>query len=234
MTAHDDPFDLPEDHYLAFLQIERELRGRLQIRLDSAEDNSPWFEWYQDYANGVLGAAQGLDIEELSHLMVPADRNNYHDEYRKIVLAVDKLTIQVKIAYSRQNKRFSVALDAAAKTKIRHHLMQLKEFIDKLDVSQRKREAIISKIIALEEELERARTKFEVVGALVLDVASIAGEAGDRLEPWRKWLDPIARIMGLAKDGEPTTPALPASSERKKIAPPKTPSPPPIDDDIPF
>ena len=86
---HSDPFDLPEDRYLAFLQIEHGLREKLNQRLDTGEEHSPWFEWYQDYANAVLGAAQGLGIDGFEHLMVPSNRNNYHDEYRQIVLAVD-------------------------------------------------------------------------------------------------------------------------------------------------
>jgi len=173
MSIYDELFDLPEDRYLAFLKIEHGLREKLNQRLDTGEENSPWFEWYQDYANAVIGAAQGLEIDGFDHLEVPSNKNNYHDEYRRIVLTVDRLAIQIRIDNSRRSKRYSVALDSAAKAKIRHHLTQLKELTDKLELPQRKCETIISKIIALEEELERERTRFEVVGAFIVDAPAL-------------------------------------------------------------
>ena len=87
---NNDLFDLPEDRYLAFLQIEHGLREKLNQRLDTGEENSPWFEWYQDYAKAVLGAT-GVGHQQIDHLIVPSSRNNFHDEYRQIVLAVDQL-----------------------------------------------------------------------------------------------------------------------------------------------
>jgi hypothetical protein len=100
-------------------------------------------------------------------------------------------------------------------------LAQLKGLTNKLEVPQRKREAIINKIIALEHELERERTRFEIVGALIVDAASIAGDVGEKLEPWRKWVDSIARVVGFAKDEEVSNPALPGPREQRKIEPPK-------------
>jgi hypothetical protein len=245
--SDDSYFDLPEDRNLAFLQIERELRATLKQRLDTGEENSPWFEWYQDYANSVLGAVEALSVDGFEHLSVPANRNNYHDEYRNIVLAVDRFTLGIRVAHAQLRKQFSVALDGAAKEKIRHYLGQLKQIVDTLDVSQRKREAIISKLIALEEELERDRTRFEIVGAFIIDAATIAGQAGEQLEPWRRWVDSALRVFGLAKDEEQVSPGLPPPRRPKRIEPPKS-APPKldrpsfgrsdktddIDDDIPF
>jgi hypothetical protein len=44
---------------------------------------------------------------------------------------------------------YSVALDSATKSKIRHHLQQIKDIVDRLEVSERKKEALYSKINAL-------------------------------------------------------------------------------------
>lgn len=238
MIDDHDYFDLPEDYDLAFLKIERDLRNKLQLRLDGGDDQSPFLEWYQDYINSVLGAARGLGIEAFNGFEIPTNRISYHDEYRAFTLAVDQYVMQVRIRHSRRVKRYSVALDSVAKEKIMHHLTQLKELTNKLEISNRKREAIIAKILALESEVERERTRFEVVGALIVESATVAGEAGEKLEPWRKWIDSIAKLIGVAKESDVANPSLPLPEERKRIEPPRRKLPPPdsgnIDDDIPF
>ena len=238
MISDHDYFDLPEDTDLAFLHIEKELRQKLQQRIDESNNDSPFVEWYQDYINETLGAARGLNITEFDEFSVPVNNHRYHEEYRAFTLAVDQYIMQVRIRHSRRAKRYSVALDAAAKEKIRHHLNQLKDLTDKLEVSTKKREAIIAKILALESEMERERTRFEVVGAFILESATIAGDAGEKLEPWRKWIDSIAKVLGAAKDSDVANPSLPLPEERKRIEPPRRKLPPPdsesIDDDIPF
>jgi hypothetical protein len=122
------------------------------------------------------------------------------------------------------------------KQKIRHHLAQLKELTGKLEISTAKREAIYARILALEMEMERERTRLEVVAALVLETATVAGEVGEKLEPWRKWVDSIANLFGLAKDKDSQHPSLPAPEDRKRLDPPKRqlPSPTPDDSEIPF
>ncbi len=111
-------------------------------------------------------------------------------------------------------------------------------------ISPSKREAILGKILALEMELARERTRFEVIAALVLEAATVAGEAGERLEPLWKWINPITNLFGLAKEKDVHNPSLPSPEERKQIEPPKrqrpapplADSPPPLadDDEIPF
>jgi hypothetical protein len=63
------------------------------------------------------------------------------------------------------------------------------------------------------------------------------------LEPARKWIDSISRLLGRAKEAEETAnPSLPAPEERKRIEPPrrhesgrKAPSiADELDDEIPF
>lgn len=238
MIADDDYFDLPEDAELAFIQLEKKFRAQLDERLDKADNDSPVFQYYQEYINSTLAAAKGLHIDYLSKFETPVSDSQIYDEYRAFSLAVQEFTMQIRIRHSRRAKRYSVALDSAAKEKIKHHLTQLKELTEKLEISTAKRESILAKIAALEEELQRERTRFEVVAAFILECATVAGEAGEKLEPWRKWIDSIANLIGVAKGKDSQNPALPAPEERKKIEPPKRQLPPPRDDrldsDIPF
>lgn len=237
MISDDDYFDLPEDPELAFLKLEKDARAVLDKRLDAADEQSPFYEYYQDYINSTLAAARGLQLDYFEFWTTPTNRNEIYDTYRSFSLEVAKYTMQIRIRHSRRAKRYSVALDSATKQKIRHHLAQLKELSDKLELSSAKREAIRSKILALEMEMERERTRFDVVASFLLEAATVAGEIGEKLEPWRKWVDSIAGLLGRAKEKDSHL-SLPHPEEHRKIEPPKRQLPSPknesSDDDIPF
>jgi hypothetical protein len=237
MLKDDDYFDLPEDEELAFLQLEKECRELLERRIDNGDNNSPFSQYYQEYINSTLAAARGLGLKYFDLWETPTRDNDICDAYRAFSLDVARHTMQIRIRHSRRAKRYSVALDAATKQKIRHHLEQLKELAEKLEISTTKREAVLSKILALEMELERERTRFEVVASFILEAASIANEVGEKLEPWRRWVDSIAGLLGHAKEKDAHNPRLPHPEERKKLEPPKPqlrPSSKQADDDIPF
>jgi len=129
-------------------------------------------------------------------------------------------------------------MERVIKEKIAHHLEQLKQLLDELDISREKRESIFSKIVALEEELHRERTRFEVVADFVLGCATVAGKAGEKLESWRRIVDSVANLIGVAKGKESNPPSLPPPELPKKIEPPKRQLPSPegdrAGDDIPF
>jgi hypothetical protein len=249
MLTDEDYIDLPEDNELAFVQMEREIRKKHDARIENSEGNSGVYQdTHQEYINETLAAANALEIDHFYAWNTPPEGKEIFDAYRSLSLAVAQFVMQVRIRHSRRLKRYSVALDSATKEKIRHHLNQLKDLAEKLEIPPAKREAIFAKIVALEMEMERARTRFEVVGALILDAATVIGQAGEKLEPWRKWLDSIAGLLGRAKERDVENPALPAPQERRRIEPPK-PRPSPmerkpakgggkyaweLDDDIPF
>ena len=235
MLSDDDLFNLPEDPERAFYEIEKRLRKKLEERLDSGHNDSPYDEWYTDYINETLGAASALEIEYFENFSVPASRRNVYDEYRRFRLGVDHYLMNIRIKHSRRAKKYSVQLDFASRQKIRHHLTQLKEFIDKLEISKQKRESIFARISDLESEIERDRTRLEVVGDFLIECANIGNETGEKMEPWRRWLESIAKIVGTSKEDESAH--LPAPQERKKIEPPKQKKdqpPPTVNDDIPF
>jgi hypothetical protein len=195
-----------------------------------------FFDYYQDYINSTLGAAHGLAIEYFDDFGALSSRRDYHEQYRNFIIAVDHYLIQIRIRHSRRAKRYSVELDLAAKEKIRHYLAQLKELVEQLAVTPKKREAIFNKILALESELSRDRTRFDIVAAFILEGSAVAGESAEKLEPWRKWIDSIAKVIGFAKEKDAENPSIPLPEDTKRIEPPKRRLPPPesIDDDIPF
>lgn len=240
MLKDDDYIDLPEDEDLAFLQIEKYLRATLDARIDQGDNNSPFDQYRIEYINSTIAAARALKIDFFSRWNTPRIDDDVYQIYLAFSLVVAEYRMQVRIRHSRRMKRYSVALDSATKQKIRHHLTQLKELTDKLEIPTAKREAIYAKIVALEMEMERERTRFEVFAALALETATVVGEVGEKLEPWRKFIDSIANLIGVAKGKDTQNPALPSPEERKQIEPPKNQVPSPgkkdlrSDDEIPF
>jgi hypothetical protein len=243
MIADDKFSDLPAEPELAFVQLEREFRNDLTNSLEASESGNASDTYYLEYMNNTLAAARALNLDILKGWEVPSSDRQLWDAYRRFKSDVDHYTIQIRIHHSRRARGYSVALDSVTKQKIRHHLNQIKEVVDRLEVSPAKQEALYAKINALSEEVDRDRTKFEALAALSIEVASTGGEAARQLNPIREWIDSIARLVGLAKDAENARPTLPAPGERKRLEPPRrqlqgpeqlrVPGPD-LDDEIPF
>jgi hypothetical protein len=242
MISDDELVDLPDDPELAFVQCERKLRNRL---LDSLRESEGYdiASYKLEYINHVVAIARGLNLPFFDNYNVPTVEKNIESFYTQFLQDVDHFTVQIRMRHARRSKLYSVALDRATKQKIRHYLDQIKLVVDDSRVFQRKKEALYSKINALADELDRDRTRFDAAMALVLEVSATAGEAVENLEPARKWIDSIARLLGRAKEAENTAaPRLPGPMERKRIEPPRRPAEEEkstemfddLDDEIPF
>jgi uncharacterized protein YoxC len=85
--------------------------------------------------------------------------------------------------HARRVRRYSVALDASTRRKIRHYLEQIKEIGDRLDASERKKERLYDKINALVEEVDKDRTRFDAAMDLVLEVSSAQEQTKDSSAP---------------------------------------------------
>lgn len=229
----EDFFDIPEDDELAFLHLEKKFSDLLESRLNIADNNSPHEEYYQDYLVSVMAAGQACGVLELNKFdPINITIGNY-ENYRKIKLFVQSFSVANRIKISRRIKGYSVALDQKSRETVRHYISKLKEIAHKLEISDAKKEAIINKINDLEKEIDRPRTKLEVYAAIIVEGSAAIGQAGENLEPWRKWLDSIGKIFGLAKENERQQPQLPPPAEQKKLPSPNK-QKPEFDDDIPF
>ncbi len=245
MITDDDLINLPDDPELAFVQYESSIRKRVQ----SAITNSAGYgtqEHQFEYISHVLGMVKALNLDVLSGWRMPsADESEeiIQGTYIGLLADVDFNSIQIRIKNARRIKKYSVALDPAAKEKIRHHLSKVKQIIDRLEVSDKKRNALYSKIGALENEVNRDRTRFDAAMALVLEGAETGGKAGELLKPLREIIDSITSVIKAAKDDEDIKyPSLVAPETPKQIESPKKQLPSPesnqdlgdLDDEIPF
>lgn len=245
MLSDDELINLPDDPELAFVQFERDLRDRLHEKLEESEGyNSGSLKI--EYINHVLAAAKVFELNILTDWDVPSTSVSdgiVHSRYEQFSSDVDHYTVQIRLRNARRTKRDSVALDSIIKRKIRHHLNKIKEIIDQLEVSDPKKEALYAKIGALENEVDRDRTRFEALTALILEAADTGGNAAKKLKPVREFINSITGLIKAAKDGEEAVAQrLPPPSERNRIEGPRKQLPAPdassespeVDDEIPF
>lgn len=230
MLSDDDYLDLPEDPELAFLHLERAFRDKLQGRLDNGDNDSPYRDYYTDYVTDTCAAAEALDVGPPEWRAIILDRDNYYGDYRDFAASTQKYTLALRIKHSRRAKQYSVKMNEKVRYEINDYITKLRELANKLEIPTWKRYSILTKISELATEIERPRARFEIVASFLLEAASVAGQAGEKLEPWRRWIDSIARLLGAAKDDEAKS--LPAPERPKELpAPDKLPE---LDDEIPF
>lgn len=229
--------ELPGDPEKAFLILEQRYRDECTQKINSAHANEQINIFFVDYIAQVLGAIKELGLETKFDAEVPRIRDVDYNTYLEFGKDVLYYRTMLEIRHGRRNQTFSVQFDTATKRKIRHHLTQVRDIVEKLEINQNKKDELLIKIGALEQEVDRNRTRFETYAALVIESAGVLGDAVDELEPIRKWLDTIGRVIWGAKKEEDTK-QLPPPAEHKRIEAPGAPEPPPksdnLDDDIPF
>jgi hypothetical protein len=214
--------ELPDDPEQAFVGYERKLREKTIDALERSDGGSAETIQLQ-YINLVIAAARFFGMEFLKDFEVPrVSASNIYESYVQLLSDVDHCTLHLRLRHARRMKQYSVALDAAAKSKIRHHLTKIREIIDKLEIKPSKKEALYSKISSLEEELNRSRTRFEVLASLFLETTDVIGEGAERLEPLRKIFDTISKVFKQAKDAEENSLlSPPPSASHPRIEPPR-------------
>jgi hypothetical protein len=243
--SDEEYIDLPEDPELAFIELEKKFNEDLDGHIEKAYNNDVSSTYLLSYINRTVAAAKTLGVESLQDWEVPSPRiENIWEEYHEFRSAVEHYLVQIKIAHGRRIRGYSVKLDAATRSKIRHYIDKIRDIVARLEeVPLPKKEALTARITALADEVERDRTRLDAYAGLALEMATTGGQVAEKLNPARKFLDAIAGLLGYAKQAEDARPSLPAPHERKRLTPPRKERLPPLpesrqpdllDDDIPF
>jgi hypothetical protein len=223
---------LPDDPEQAFLYLEEFFRNECTAQVRSAEQQEERADiYYVQYISKVLGAITELGLESrFSGQDIPRIDDVNYATYLNFSKDVEHYRTILNIRHARRRKEYTVALDASTKDQLRNLLSKMKQTIDKLDVPQAKKEALFTRITALEEEINRTRTRFEVIAAFWIEGCEAFGDGVEKLEPLRRWVDSIGTLLGKAKKEERSdTRHLPPPKAPKQIEPPKIET-----DDIPF
>lgn len=236
-VSREEMADLPADPEEAFVVLEEMARGRYRDECRSLGEEDSSIPMKHRYMSTVLPAAQFYDIDALMFWSRPTEKELWsHDYYDRFMDDVDYCVSELKLRIITRARQHSVALDADAKTKLRQMLSHIRETVDKLDISVAKKEALFKRINALQDEIDRDRTRYQAFAALIIEACDDTGEAAKRLEPVVRLVERIGSALGIAKRIEDAQPKFPPRKEPKRIEPPnkKNGFNRSIDDEIPF
>lgn len=212
--------DLPEDAEEAFLVLEDRFREDRDRKTGNNFDPDQYFpaDTYLEYMQRCASAAFELGLE--FKLEVPAVGNLGWSSYRVFQTNLNHYLTSLHIRQSRRDSGFSVKFDAKAKEKISHYIGQIREIVNKLEIDDWKREALFARINALQDEVDRDRFRFQIFGAMVIEMGGFIGTAAERMEPINKLLNSIAGVIWGTKQAEQTK--LPPPTSPKRIPPPRS------------
>ena len=248
--SNDEMMQLPEEPDQKFIEIERIVRERYEAACKKVYPADSTVPLMRQYMSIVLQAAHNCNITDLADWKRPSSYDESHGIYENFIADVDFATMGLRLRNVDRMKKGSVALDAAAKVKLRHMLGPVRELVDRLEVEPARRDRLYVRIADLENEFNRERTRLDAVGALFVEACAYGGEGIKKLEPLLQAIERIGKAIGVAKVREDSQARLPAPQEHKRIEPPKSTSrmvasgkapPPPgdanlddLDEEIPF
>ncbi|MFG5121807.1 hypothetical protein [Methylorubrum sp. POS3] len=236
--------DLPEEPELAFVKVEDYFRAELNSELRELPDDSRYYtEAYISYMNKAAAAARELDLNILRDYDGNYLDRDVYDKYKAFLYEIDAFKVRVSILHGRRTKKYSIRIAPSIKESIREYISKIKTIIDGIDIPGVKREALHERINAFEIELERDRTRFEIAMDLIIEASDSMEEASEKLNPLRKFIDSITKLLKQARTVEKEQQKLPSPSEQKRLDPPSKSSQKQsdsgqpnydLDDDIPF
>jgi hypothetical protein len=242
-----DDFDysaLSDDPELAFVELEKHFRKHLHAELNDSQSGDYTQTLYIEYINHTLAAARSLGLDFLREWDIPTLKTrDLYDRYHDFTTVVASITLQINISHARSHKKYSVALTAADKQRVRHYVEQIKLVLDNVVIPVSKKDDLYRKLNVFLAEIDKIRTSLETFGDIAVGLAHIGGDVAKELEPARKWVDSIARLFGRYRDMEDAQRQLPKPEDRLRIEPPKlqisdqseaSKPTPDLDDEIPF
>jgi hypothetical protein len=230
-----DPFeDLPDDPEAAFLILEEHFREECDVQLREAGQDTRTDVIHVAYIAQVLGAITALGLEAEFRSEVPSIENVTYNTYLDFNKDVMHYRTMLRIRRGQRRQGYSVQFDDNARRKVHHHLDQVLEIFNKLEVEDTKREKLISRLNDLQAEVNQPRTRFDRFAALSIEVSNVVGDMIDKTKVL-DLLDAVARVFWGAQTERQKQ--LPPPS-RPRIEPPKpkidSRKSSDMDDDIPF
>ncbi|MGA7328246.1 MAG: hypothetical protein WBX25_28100 [Rhodomicrobium sp.] len=221
---------------MAFVQFEGLARDRLE---EGLEHNEYIGALEVNYMTTVTAAANAYGIEQLQGWELPDDddQNSSLAYRRKFRQKATQVALELELRGAARERKYSVVFDGATKEKLRFHLNQIRQTVDKLDIAIGKKERIFNRISDLELEIDKKRTRVEALTAVAMEFTDGMRKAA---RPVLDVLEEVNEIFGKAKAAEEEQARLPPPKKPKQIEPPKAkPKQLPkksfdLDDEVPF
>jgi hypothetical protein len=230
LLEDDDLASAPPDPEAAFVHLERAARNNL-VRNSETWDNEV------EYIGTVIALAGHYNVDigqwELPH----PESSEVSSVFRMFRIHITTVCTALALRNSDRSKLSVISFNPETKTKLRRLLDQMQETVEKEPcLTQRKRDALYSRIAALSKEVNTDWARSESLGNLAIELAEDGDAVVGRLENLRGWFGDIVALLYKAREEQPQKPSLPAPAQKKKLPPPrpKQSFDKKIDDEIPF
>lgn len=244
MSEIDSYLDLPEDPELAFVEYEKQIRKEMW---DNIKDDHVDYSYIQDqkvhYCTKVMAFHDAHNFGFLKKPVLYRKDIDFDANFDMFMDEVNYWTTQIAIRHAQRLRPIQtiLRLTPEIRQQLHSYINRIRETIAPIELPSNKKDALLSKLNALADEIDRDRTKTEAWTAFVLEIAGAGGQAARELKPVKDLADAIGSLLGKAKEMADRL-GLPSPAPRKRIEGPRDRLPPPqpekmpdeLDDDIPF
>jgi hypothetical protein len=221
-VSQDDLDDLDDDPRIAFTT----LVVLAEESLDGQTENLEWDQrdvLHYDFMNVVIAAAKQFEIEPLALMEVPRYSDFDQDvHYQQFKDDLDHVITQLVIENSTRAKRDSVAINPHSRDRIRSYVHALRECIEKANMTEAKREALLKILDQFEAELEKRRLNILAIARVVFELLAIPGTLWASQEVVNKLITNVMQTVAEAKSAEKETRQLAPAAPRKALSPPRS------------
>ncbi|MGR0184097.1 hypothetical protein [Azospirillum aestuarii] len=221
--------ELPHDPEEAFMEFD----ARLFEYVEANKDQQSW-SVERRYISRLKAFADEHEINLPFSLKIPIEDDAFGEWYRWALDQIDYYKTRLTIRTHRGKTSGTVTiltLNDGFRVEIHNRLNQIRSYIESSPLDEKKKDAIYSKIAALQAEVDKSKTRLDAFLSVQLDITAAIGKGAESLEPVVKLLDSVKKIFSRAKD-ENEQAALEKPQERRLIEGPKRDQE--VDDEIPF
>jgi hypothetical protein len=230
--------DLNEDPRTAFMELVNIAQRKLSEQSQKLEGEEQWNELEElrhSFMNVVVAAAKRYEIEPFASMQIPLIDNFSKSDHRQFKADLDHYVTQLMIDNSLQAKQNSVAILPNTKDSIRKYVLALRECIENSNMTASKKEALLKRLDAFGEELEKRRLSLMAVTRLTLELLALPGSMWASYDIAHKLITNVMQTVAEAQAAEMETRQIPPGTSLKVLSPPRVePTPAPEEDSIPF
>ncbi|AEG50067.1 hypothetical protein Sphch_2406 [Sphingobium chlorophenolicum L-1] len=222
--------ELNEDPRIAFMELVNLAQRSLhdQTKFLDEDERSDWIKIEDlrlSFMNVVLASAKRFEVEPFVSMEVPHRKQFDMRDYDQFKFDLDHYVTQLVLDNSLRSKADTVAILPKTKDTIRGYINGLRECIEKGNMDQKKRDALLHRLDALEAELEKRRVSMVAVARIAYHLWAVPGSMWASYDVANKLLSSMMHNVAEAKEQESTQKQLPPSEPPKVLSPPRQPAP---------
>lgn len=241
-VTQDQLDNLDDDPRLAFMELVNIAQRSLSAQLGHLhpDDQNEWREIEDirhSFMNVIVASSKRFEIEPFASMEVPRIDDDLN--FKQFKSDLDHYVTQLVLDNSVQTRRDSVLILPKSKDRIRSYIHGLRECIEKSNMGDKKRIALLDRLDELEKELEKRRTNYLLVAKLAFDIVAIPGAMWGSYDMAQKLIANISQSVEESREAEQANKPLAVAKPVPALSAPRKPVPErsfadDLDDDVPF